>query len=415
MICVSVLSTFVWYFEQLWHSHLFVGKKKTDQHKSSETQDRSCDKEQVFQFRDRSDNKKKRGRVREKGHKQTTEQKSKKKKEFGSPDKPIQHSSQIFLLQHIAQIFQIVGSDFFLNFATNMFPNTHDNFHSFSGKEESPTQHNEAPSPPPHNINSSCSWQTWILCFVAINQNNQAAKKNSKRTKMLEFGVAFEIYFLVMTKLRQVLFWSELCLWYFALCCFVLLCLFCFALFFTHNLVLHLWGHFCVKTKGSNFSPNNKQENTLFSFFFDHWMIFELLAVLFCVNSFLATEIFSLEELVQSDSILMFLSCNLCFVCSGVRFFFLGFGDTLFCEVIVLFSARVVPVLVSSFDLSCWTQTKSQNTTKKTTISLCFRFFEKAFWRFIFHMTQRVNSSSFLCVIKTEQCGEIFLGSCWPI
>ena len=64
------------------------------------------------------------------------------------------------------------------------------------------------------------------------------------------------------------------------------------------------------------------------------------------------------------------------FWCSN---FFLGFGDTLFCEVIVLFSARVVPVLVSSFDLSCWTQTKSQNTTKKNNNQSLFSFFWESF------------------------------------
>ena len=115
-----------------------------------------------------------------------------------------------------------------------------------------------------------------------------------------------------MTKLRQVLFWSELCLWCFALCCFVLLCLF------------------------------NSQ------------LSFSLEELWFNRTSFLRSSL---------------VICALYFL--GVRtFLFLKkFGDLLSC--IVMSSARVVTVLVSSFDSSCWTKSQNATTTKKTNQSAC--------------------------------------------
>ena len=147
MICVSVLSTCcaLSNFEQFWHSHVFAGKKKTDQHKSSETQDRSCNKEQAFQFRDRSDKQKKEGQSqRKRTHKQTTEQNAKKTK--SSVHLTNQSNTQVrYFCFNIAQISKLLGVISFWTLwrrcsKTHMTISTH-------FQEEKKVQHNKNETP----------------------------------------------------------------------------------------------------------------------------------------------------------------------------------------------------------------------------------------------------------------------------
>ena len=55
------------------------------------------------------------------------------------------------------------------------------------------------------------------------------------------------------------------------------------------NKTVQMWGYSCVKTKANTVSPNNEcSKNTLFSFFFAHWMTFGFSSVLLCwVKAFL--------------------------------------------------------------------------------------------------------------------------------
>ena len=56
-------------------------------------------------------------------------------------------------------------------------------------------------------------------------------------------------------------------------------------------LLPEMWGYFCVKTK-ANVSFTQQQMSEKYTLFFDDWMMFELLSVLFCwVKSFLGAEI----------------------------------------------------------------------------------------------------------------------------
>ena len=99
--------------------------------------------------------------------------------------------------------------------------------------------------------------------------------------------------------------------------------------------------------------------------------------VLFCFVLFCNPQHgFSLEELWFNGTSFWCSSFVICALCVlVVRTFLLFFNLVIFCpvKVIVMSSARVVTVLVSSFDSSCWT--KSQNatttTTKKNNQSVC--------------------------------------------